>query len=196
MAEGTQFSTVYNRFLEKITDDMYMELTPQDTVKDLRNLLLDAIPGFEFPRKNLFDYEVKTEVIKEDEALPGDFIIGVIWNQLPEDAEVTIPNVIVDKSAFAATLTSEEVNILALLMKQGWVQRQVTSVENTRMKYSGSDFKFTSQANHLAKLLSLLKEAQREAHHMQRLYKRRKLDDQGNYVSIWGEYFGGNNATK
>ena len=64
------------------------------------------------------------------------------------------------------------------------------------MKYSGSDFKFTSQANHLAKLLSLLKEAQREAHHMQRLYKRRKLDENGNYVSIWSEYFGENNATK
>ena len=31
----TQFSTVYNRFLGKITDDMYMELTPEDTVKDL-----------------------------------------------------------------------------------------------------------------------------------------------------------------
>ena len=196
MAEGTQFSTVYNRFLEKITDDMYMELTPQDTVKDLRNLLLDAIPGFEFPRKDLYNYEVKTETIREDEALPGDFILGVIWNQLPEDAGVTIPNVIVDKSALAATLTSEEINILALLMKQGWIQRQVSSVENTRMKYSGSDFKFTSQANHLAKLLSLLKEAQREAHHMQRLYKRRKLDDNGNYVSTWSEYFGGNNATK
>lgn len=196
MAEGTQFSTVYNRFLEKITDDMYMELTPQDTVKDLRNLLLDAIPGFEFPRKDLYNYEVKTETIREDEALPGDFILGVIWNQLPEDAGVTIPNVIVDKSAFAATLTSEEINILALLMKQGWIQRQVSSVENTRMKYSGSDFKFTSQANHLAKLLSLLKEAQREAHHMQRLYKRRKLDENGNYVSTWSEYFGGNNATK
>ena len=196
MAEGTQFSTVYNRFLEKITDDMYMELTPQDTVKDLRNLLLDAIPGFEFPRKDLYNYEVKTETIREDEALPGDFILGVIWNQLPEDAGVTIPNVIVDKSAFTATLTSEEINILALLMKQGWIQRQVSSVENTRMKYSGSDFKFTSQANHLAKLLSLLKEAQREAHHMQRLYKRRKLDENGNYVSTWSEYFGGNNATK
>ena len=26
--QGTQFSTIYNRFLEKITDDMYMELTP------------------------------------------------------------------------------------------------------------------------------------------------------------------------
>nr|DAG21586.1 MAG TPA: hypothetical protein [Caudoviricetes sp.] len=29
-------------------------------------------------------------------------------------------------------------------MMCGWVQRQVTSIENTRMKYSGSDFKFTS----------------------------------------------------
>ena len=196
MAEGTQFSTVYNRFLEKITDDMYMELTPQDTIKDLRNLLINAIPEFEFPRKNLMDYTIEQMIIKEDTLMPGDFLLGVLWNELPEDAGVTVPDVIVERSAFAATLTSEEINILALLMKQGWVQRQVTSIENTRMKYSGSDFKFTSQANHLAKLLSLLKEAQREAHHMQRLYKRRKLDENGNYVSTWSEYFGGNNATK
>lgn len=196
MAEGTQFSTVYNRFLEQITDDMYMELTPQDTIKDLRNLLINAIPGFEFPRKNLYDYKLETMVIREDTMLPGDFLIGVVWNELPEDADVKVPDVIVERSAFAATLTPEEINILALLMKQGWIQRQVSSIENTRMKYSGSDFKFTSQANHLAKLLSLLKEAQREAHHMQRLYKRRKLDENGNYVSIWSEYFGENNATK
>lgn len=196
MAEGTQFSTVYNRFLEQITDDMYMELTPQDTIKDLRNLLINAIPGFEFPRKNLYDYDLETMIIREDTMLPGDFLIGVVWNELPEDADVKVPDVIVERSAFAATLTPEEINILALLMKQGWIQRQVSSIENTRMKYSGSDFKFTSQANHLAKLLSLLKEAQRESHHMQRLYKRRKLDENGNYVSIWSEYFGGNNATK
>ena len=53
------------------------------------------------------------------------------------------------------------------------------------MKYSGSDFKMTSQANHLSKLLSLLSEAQRESFHMQRLYKRRKLDDEGVYRSEW-----------
>jgi hypothetical protein len=69
-------------------------------------------------------------------------------------------------------------------MKQGWVQRQVTSIENTRMKYSGSDFKFTSQANHLAKLLSLLEESRRDSFHMQRLYKRRKLEG-GQYQSNW-----------
>ena len=70
-------------------------------------------------------------------------------------------------------------------MKQGWVQRQVTSIENTRMKYSGADFKMTSQANLLAKLLSLLQESRRDSFHMQRLYKRRKIDSNGTYASNW-----------
>ena len=180
----TQFSTVYNRFLGKITDDMYMELTPEDTIKDLQRLLIQAIPGFEFPRKNLDSYEIKVVQMKEDEVLPDDFIIGVIWNDL-SDNTVDVPDVIVEKSAFAEELTSEEINILALLMKQGWVQRQVTSIENTRMKYSGPDFKMTSQANHLQKLLSLLEESRRDSFHMQRLYKRRKKDKDGHYESNW-----------
>ena len=53
---ATLFATVYNRFLNKITDDMYLELTPEDTIKDLQNLIIDAIPGFEFPRQDLYDY--------------------------------------------------------------------------------------------------------------------------------------------
>jgi hypothetical protein len=32
---GTLFASVYDRFLGKITDDMYMELTPKDTIRDL-----------------------------------------------------------------------------------------------------------------------------------------------------------------
>lgn len=184
MAEGTPFSAIYNCFLGKITDDMYMELTPEDTIKDLQRLLIQAIPGFEFPRKNLDSYEIKVVQMKEDEVLPDDFIIGVIWNDL-SDNTVDVPDVIVEKSAFAEKLTSEEINILALLMKQGWVQRQVTSIENTRMKYSGSDFKMTSQANHLQKLLSLLEESRRDSFHMQRLYKRRKKDRDGHYESNW-----------
>lgn len=182
---GTPFSAIYNRFLGKITDDMYMELTPEDTIKDLRNLLIDAIPGFEFPRVNLNDYSIKTEIINEADAKPGDFILAVLWAELPEDADQVAPDVEVERSCFKTTLTSEEINILALLMKQGWVQRQVTSIEVTRMKYSGSDFKMTSQANHLAKLLVLLEESQRDSFHMQRLYKRRKTDEDGNIVSNW-----------
>ena len=181
MAE-TQFSAVYNRFLGQITDDLYLELTPEDTLRDLQNLLINAIPGFEFPRQNLYDYTIEVREIPEDEATPDDFILGVVWGDII-DTSLT-PNVMVDKSRFNVELTPEEINILALLMKQGWVQRQVTSIENTRMKYSGSDFKMTSQANHLSKLLALLEESRRDSFHMQRLYKRRKLAA-GGYKSNW-----------
>ena len=181
MAE-TQFSAVYNRFLGQITDDLYLELTPEDTLRDLQNLLLNAIPGFEFPRQNLYDYEIEIKEIDESDLTPEDFVLGTIWGDLDQLLET--PKVLVDKSRFHCELTPEEINILALLMKQGWVQRQVTSIENTRMKYSGSDFKMTSQANHLSKLLALLEESRRDSFHMQRLYKRRKLAD-GGYKSNW-----------
>lgn len=186
---GTPFTKVYNRFLGKITDDMYIELTPEDTIKDLRNLIIDAIPGFEFPRKNLMDYEIKTAVKREDELVPDDFVIGVVWGTIPED-DAQIPNVIIEQSSFAAELTDEEINILALLMMCAWVNRQVASIENTRMKFTSSDFKMTSQANHLSKLMNLLAEAQRQSFHMQRLYKRRKITTDGTYASNWSSLRG------
>ena len=182
---GTPFVDVYNRFLGKITDDMYVELTPQDTIRDLRNLIIDAIPGFEFPRHNLYNYVIESEIKDEDKVLTSDFIIGMLWDEMPEDSINAVPRLVVEKSSFAAELTSEEINILAILMMSAWVQRQVTSIENTRMKYSGSDFKMTSQANHLSKLQSLLGECHRQSHHMQRLYKRRKIIDNGEYRSNW-----------
>lgn len=147
--EPTPFEDIYDRFFGKITDDMYMEWTEEDTRKDLKNILIDAIPGFEFPRFPLYDFDIDTET-------------------------------------FNCHLTSEEINIFALLMYNTWLQRQVASVEQTRMKYSGSDFKMTSQANHLAKLMELKKEAERQSHHMQRLYKRRKIiDKDGSIKSNW-----------
>lgn len=186
---GTPFTKVYNRFLGKITDDMYIELTPEDTIKDLQNLIIDAIPGFEFPRKNLMDYEIKTAVKREDELVPDDFVIGVVWGTIPED-DAQIPNVIIEQSSFAAELTDEEINILALLMMCAWVNRQVASIENTRMKFTSSDFKMTSQANHLSKMMNLLTEAQRQSFHMQRLYKRRKITTDGTYASNWSSLRG------
>lgn len=153
---GTEFSAVYDCFLGKITDDMYMELTLEDTMRDLQSMLLSAIPGFEFPRKNLGDYSLVSDSTGAD------------------------------ISYFNNDLTAEEINILAILMMEKWLQRQVTSIEVTRMKFSGSDFKFTSQANHLGKLLAALSEVQRQSHHYQRLYKRRKIDNStGNYISNW-----------
>ena len=177
----TKFSAVYNRFLGLITDDLYLELTPEDTIRDLQNLLINAIPGFEFPRKNLYDFTIEAKEIPKDELEPDDFIISVVL----DNSQVETSNILVDRSHFNVELTPEEINILALLIKQGWVQRQVTSIENTRMKYSGSDFKMTSQANHLSKLMSLLEESRRDSFHMQRLYKRRRVNSDGVYKSNW-----------
>ncbi len=169
---NTLFASVYNRFLGKITDDMYMELTPQDTIKDLQNLLIDAIPGFEFPRKRL-DYTISIEPIS---TRPSGFVVG------------TTEEGYQDVSYFRCELDSEEINILAILMMNAWLQRQVTTIENIRMKYSGTDFKMTSQANHLAKLLTLQAETQRQSHHMQRLYKRRRTDENGFIRSNWSVF--------
>ena len=165
-----------------------MELTPQDTIKDLQRLLVDAIPGFEFPRKDLYNYELKIEVISQPDVEQGDFIIGTLWAETLKDNPEDPPKLLVERSNFAEELTAEEINILAILMMEGWLQRQITSIENIRMKYSGTDFKMTSQANHLAKLLTLLKECQRQSLHMQRLYKRRQLTE-GKYESTWS-WFG------
>ena len=102
----TNFNSVYDVFLANVTDDMYMELTKQDTEQLLQDLLISAVPWFEFPRQSL-DYDVSAE-------------------------------------SFVNDLTTEEINILATYMVMLWIQQQLASVENTRMKYSGSDFKMTS----------------------------------------------------
>lgn len=102
---ATRFSEVYDRFLGKITDDMYLELTPQDTLRDLQNLIIEAIPGFEFPRKPL-TYSLLVEEIPTEEITENDFVLG-------ENK--------VDKSSFDEDLTSEEINILAILMMTAWV---------------------------------------------------------------------------
>lgn len=156
---------------------MYIELTPQDTLRDLQSLLIDSLPNFEFPRTPLLDnYEINTITKNREEATEEDFIVGPVFQNpfLPEE-EIQEDLVYIDNSYFKAKLTSEEINIIATLMMCAWVQRQVTSIENTRMKYSGSDFKMTSQANHLQKLMSLLSECQKQSRYLQRLYKRRRL---------------------
>ena len=200
---GTTFAAVYDCFLGKITDDMYIEMTSEDTIRDLRALLLNAIPNFEFPKKNLNAYTIQTAKLDSIEEVDNEFILDkgeiislidadtVIFNggsaaiMPPEEEDDSF---LVDQSAFDEELTAEEINILAILMMIEWLQRQITSIENTRMKYSGTDFKFTSQANHLSKLLNLLSEAHRQSHHMQRLYGRRRLNDKGRYVSNWSVF--------
>ena len=150
----TLFTKVYDAFFRKITEDMYMELTKEDTESMVQELLLSALSWFEFPRVDINDYDLAA-------------------------------------GCFNVALSLDEINIISTYMVKEWLGQQLASVENTRMKYSGSDFKFTSQANHMAKLKNLAETYKQEGFHLQRLYKRRKKDVNGIYRSTMGEIMGG-----
>ena len=162
----TPFSKIYDSFLSKLTDDMYMELDELQTHRMLEELLLSAIQKFEFPRFDITNYETSYRDKEVDYS-------GVDSNNIDTYAFVY------GGGHFNVELTQEEINILATYMVVEWLGQQLASVENTRMKYSGSDFKFTSQANHMAKILTLKQDYEREGFHLQRLYKRRKRDENG-----------------
>ena len=146
---NTKFETIYNRFFSKVTDDMYMELDKTQTEGMVGELFESALPWFEFPRVDLYNFD------KENQT-------------------------------YNIELSNEEVNIIAVYMLVEWLTQQLVTVENARMKYSGSDFKFTSQANHMQKLLQLKKDYERMGFHLQRLYKRRKADENGIMRSTFG----------
>lgn len=82
---ATKFADVYNRFLGQITDDLYVELTPEDTLKDLQGLLLDSIPEFEFCKKNLFRYNLQVSKIRAEDATEQDFVLGVVWEEIEDE---------------------------------------------------------------------------------------------------------------
>ena len=172
--DTTPFSIVYDSFLSKITDDMYMELTELDTFRLLEDLLISSIHKFEFPRVNLNDYEILG--MTDESTYDGVEVNGI-------ESVIYIYN----DGYFNNYLNAEEVNILATYMVVEWLSQQLASVENTRMKYSGSDFKFTSQANHMQKILTLKRDYEREGFHLQRLYKRRKADVNGIVHSTFGQ---------
>ena len=169
----TSFSLVYDSFLSKITDDMYLELTELDTFRMLEQLLLSAIEKFEFPRVDIWDYElfeISDEVIYQGAESNYEQVSATIYSG----------------GCFNNLLTHEEINILAVYMIIEWLSQQLASIENTRMKYSGADFKFTSQGNHMQKLLQIKKDYERQGFHLQRLYKRRIPDDKGVMRSTLG----------
>ena len=174
MNTTTPFSIIYDSFLSKITDDMYMELTELDTFSMLQELLLSAIPKFEFPRVDLNNYElldIEDQITYAGIESENQLVSGVIYSS----------------GYFNCRLNIEEINILSTYMIVEWLGQQLASIENVRLNYSGSDFKFTSQANHLQKVLVLKKDYEREGFHLQRLYKRRKKDSNGIFKSTFGE---------
>jgi hypothetical protein len=162
----TSFITIYDSFFARVTDDMYLEFTEEDTLEMLQDILLNALPRFEFPRFDIFDYELGT--------WQG---LGTYQGIESNYKEVPITGWV--GGAFNYALTDEEINIIALNMVIEWLTQQLDTTVNTREKYSGSDFKFTSQANHMAKLKVLIDAQKQDSVHLQRIYKRRIFTPDG-----------------
>lgn len=162
----TSFSTIYDNFLTRVTSDMYMEWTELDTYSHLQDLLTVSIPRFEFPRFNIFDYE-------------EGYYNSLGTYKGVESNNIEVPAAGWVGGTFHNKLTLEEINIIALNMVIEWLGQQLSTTDNTVMKYSGSDFKFTSQANHMAKIKNLLEKYEQESNHLQKLYKRRIIDKDG-----------------
>lgn len=133
--QTTPFSKIYDCFLTKITDDMYMELTELETFRMLERLLIAAIPKFEFPRVDIFDYEL------EDNIYSDDVYCGV------ESNYQIVPIIYYAEGHFNSDFNLEEINILAVYMIVEWLSQQLASIENTRMKYSGSNLVYIISNN-------------------------------------------------
>lgn len=147
----TTFQEMYDFFLAGITDDMFMELTKEDTEELLEEILIAALPNFEFPRwKDPFNIDLQNKT-------------------------------------FNTTLTIEEKMIIRQYMISEWIGYQLANIDLVRQKYSGSDFKLTSQAAHMKQLITLKKEYEQKGLHLQRLYCRRCPDSDGHVHSSFGK---------
>lgn len=120
----TSFLTIYDAFFSRVTDEMYMELTEEETYQMLQDLLLDNLFRFEFPRFDLFDYDEGVWCyLGEYDGVESNYkeVAAYGWSG----------------GRFNTELTNEEINILALNMVIGWLGLQLNDTDNTRMKYSG-----------------------------------------------------------
>jgi CRISPR/Cas system CMR subunit Cmr4 (Cas7 group RAMP superfamily) len=163
----TPFQELYKRFFSTVTEDMYLEWTEEETRADIKNIFISALPSFQYPRFKIYDYE-KTVDIDTEEVFVGD--------------------------SFNFLLDEEEIGIYVHLMIIEWISRQLATVDVTRQKYSSRDFNFTSQANHLDKLLKLKASYELTDNKKQKLYRRRVVNDEGYVQANFGRLGGKKNA--
>lgn len=100
---NTPFSYIYDSFLSKITDDMYMELNELDTYRMLEELLMSAVHKFEFPRFDITDFEMA-------------YVDDVGTYSGVESEYMEAPVIIYGGGHFNVALTHEEINILSTYM--------------------------------------------------------------------------------
>ena len=95
------------------------------------------------------------------------------------------------EQAFVEQLTLQEVQLLAVFMKNEWLKRALYTWSLIRQEYSTKDFQLTSQANHMDKLKQLVELSDYECKHMINLYSRVIEHKPVNWTA---KFAGGNNG--
>lgn len=93
--------------------------------------------------------------------------------------------------SFNAVLTDQEVEILAQLMKQEWLDRTIHDWQQVKLLYDERDF---SPANMLAQLIKALEFTSKKVNKLQKSYSRSILDEEGNKEVFDYTIFGGYNG--
>lgn len=88
---------------------------------------------------------------------------------------------------FSEELSIFEIEILANLMTLEWIKRQIKSIYVIKQAMTDSDFKLTSQANHLKMLLELKKVTESDIEKLQNKYSYRTKNHQANFEGLAGD---------
>jgi hypothetical protein len=132
---ATLYSDIYNKFLTDIKDDSLLDFTVEERMEILDGLLKKSISRFKACQTDLLD---RTERIPATENTPA------VEGQFNQD------------------LTEEEMNILATIMRKYWLNDKIYNLELLQQKMTSKDWKLTSQAGHLLRLIALNQELDKE----------------------------------
>lgn len=77
-----------------------------------------------------------------------------------------------EQECFIEELGNAEIQYIAVLMKNEWYKRCISTWRLIQQQYHTQDFEFLSQANHISKLMDLVELSNRECLNMTNLYSR------------------------
>jgi len=132
---STPYSDIYKKFLTDIKDDSLLDFTVEERMEILDGLLKKSISRFKACQTDLLDRTERISATGNTPAVEGQF------NQ---------------------DLTEEEMNILATIMRKYWLNDKIYNLELLQQKMTSKDWKLTSQAGHLLRLIALNQELDKE----------------------------------
>ena len=91
-----------------------------------------------------------------------------------------------EQECFVEELSQAEIQFLAVLMKNEWLKRCLASWRLFQQQFHTKDFEFLSQANHMAKLQSMVELSNAEVLNMTNVYSRMREHKPFNWSQLAG----------